>query len=339
MKVITDLNGFTPDRVLIDGGAAAEGSGTFDSRRKAADGCFSSAIVIGKFDGVHIGHAALLNELMRVTSADDGGMLQSVVFTFSPSPEYYFSEGRTGCLTTDAEKRRLFEKAGVDIVVEFPFNAETASMEPEDFIGDILVDRLAAKYVIAGSDLSFGHEGRGGIAMLEEAGKKEGFRVICLPKVTEGGEPVSSTRIRRLIAEGDIAGANRLLGRTFSFTGEVVHGRQLGRDLGMPTLNQQIPAEKYLPPFGVYFSQTEIDGRLFDGITNIGMKPTVGGSTEPLAETYLYDFHENVYGRIVTTGLLAFRRPERRFSSVDELGETMRQDMAAGRIFHSERAR
>ncbi len=320
MMIITDLNGLQP--------------GTGAGKTPAA-----AAIAIGKFDGVHIGHAALLREMRKVKTADSEGNLQSVVFTFAPSPEYFFSGGRTGCLTTDMEKRQLFEEAGADLVVEFPFNAETASMEPEDFIRDILVGKLHAEYVFAGSGFTFGHAGRGSIGMLEEMGAEYGFRVICLTKVSMEGEPVSSTRIRGMIAAGDIAGANRLLGRAYSFTGEVVHGRQLGRNLGMPTLNQQIPEEKYLPPFGVYFSQTEVGGRLFDGITNIGIKPTVGGTAKPLAETYLYDFNENIYGQTVTTGLLHFRRPERRFTSVEELGETMRQDMAVGRSFHSERIR
>lgn len=319
MKIITDLNSLLTDHGVLQAPAAA-------------------AIAIGKFDGVHIGHAALLQE-MRNMAAASSGSLQSVVFTFSPSPEFYFSGGRTGCLTTDAEKRRLFEEEGADVVVEFPFNKETASTEPEAFVRSILVEKLHAKYVFAGSDFSFGYNGRGNVRMLEEMGKEYGFQTVCLPKVMRDGEAVSSTRIRREIAAGNIAAANGLLGRAYSFTGEVVHGRQLGRDLGMPTLNQQIPAEKYLPPFGVYFSRTEVGGRAYDGITNIGMKPTVGGSAEPLAETYLYDFHDDIYGETVTTGLLHFRRPERKFPSVEELGETMRQDMAAGRAFHSERTR
>ena len=312
MIIISDLAGFMPDQN------------------------FQSAVAIGKFDGIHRGHQALLQDLKNAVR-DSKVPLKSVVFTFEPSPEYFFSKGRVKCLMTAREKREVFEKTGIDVLVEFPFNEETAGMDPRDFIRDILGGRLRAKCISGGEDLTFGKGGRGTMQLLKEESGEFGFLVRCVGKVSYGGSPVSSTRIREAIADGKLSEAAKMLGRPFGFTGPVIHGRHLASKMHMPTMNQAIEDEKFLPPFGVYYSETRICGRIMPSITNIGIKPTITDEHRPLAETYVYGMDEDVYGQEAEVGLLEFRRAEQKYGSVEELSRTLQEDMEAGAQFHRDR--
>ena len=291
-------------------------------------------MAIGKFDGLHLGHRKLLSEILR--QKEDG--LKAAVFTFDPSPEVFFGMNPARELSTNEEKRDLFREIGIDILVEFPFNKETAAISPEDFVIDILCGRMNAKYVAAGTDLSFGSMGKGNFTMLSSLARHMGFETCKIDKIERNGKVISSTLIRELVEEGNMEEAAACLGAPYKITGKIVHGRALGRRIGIPTLNQMPPTDKLLPPFGVYYSEVKADGRIFKGITNIGIKPTVTNDNQVTVETSLYDFSGDLYGETAEVSLLTFRRPEMRFSGVSELKKTMEKDIRAGEIYHGLRS-
>ncbi len=289
-----------------------------------------TAVSIGKFDGIHLGHRRLLEELL---DQKEKGLL-AVVFTFDPYPDVFFGYGPSQMLTTREEKREIFEKMGIDILVEFPFNAESAATPSRDFVKRFLCSHLRARFIAAGPDLSFGDRGSGNFDLLEEMAPEYGFRAKKIEKVVMDENIISSTLIRRLVKTGEVTTAARYLGEPYMVRGQIVHGRALGRRIGIPTLNQIPPQDKLLPPFGVYYSDVLIGGRKYCGMTNIGIKPTVSDDRRITVETYLYDFSGDIYGETATVRLLTHRRPEMKFSSIDELRSTMEQDIKAGREYH-----
>ena len=289
-----------------------------------------TAVAIGKFDGLHLGHRRLLKEILR--QKEDG--LKAAVFTFDPSPEVFFGMNPSRELSTNEEKRALFREIGIDILVEFPFNRMTAATPPEDFVVDILCRRMNARFVAAGTDLSFGAMGKGNFALMSSLSRHLGFEARKIDKIERNGKVISSTLIRRYVEEGNMEEAAACLGAPYRITGRIVHGRALGRRIGIPTLNQLPPPDKLLPPFGVYYSEVKADGRVYKGMTNIGTKPTVTDEHVVTVETYLYDFEGDLYGETAEVGLLTYRRPEKRFSGVMELRKTMEEDILAGKIYH-----
>ena len=289
-----------------------------------------TAVAIGKFDGLHLGHRKLLREILR--QKEDG--MAAAVFTFDPSPEVFFGMNPSRELSTKEEKRELFREIGIDILVEFPFNKETAAISPESFIVDILCSRMNAKFVAAGTDLSFGAMGKGNFSLLSSLGRHMGFETCKINKIERNGKVISSTLIRSLVEDGNMEEAAACLGAPYKITGKIVHGRALGRRIGIPTLNQMPPTDKLLPPFGVYYSEVKTEGRVFKGITNIGIKPTVTNDRQVTVETSLYNFSGDLYGETAEVSLLTFRRPEMRFSGVAELKKTMEKDIRAGEIYH-----
>ena len=289
-----------------------------------------TAVAIGKFDGLHLGHRKLLDVILR--QKEDG--LKAAVFTFDPSPEVLFGMNPSRELSTNKEKRELFREIGIDILVEFPFNKDTAAISPEDFVIDILVNRMNAKFVAAGTDLSFGAKGKGNFAMLSSLARHLGFETCKIDKIERNGKVISSTLIRSLVEEGNMEEAAACLGAPYKITGKIVHGRALGRRIGIPTLNQMPPSDKLLPPFGVYYSEVKTEGGIYKGITNIGIKPTVTNENRVTVETSLYDFSGDLYGETAEVSLLTFRRPEMRFSGIAELKKTMEKDIRAGEIYH-----
>ena len=289
-----------------------------------------TAVSIGKFDGIHLGHRRLLEELL---DQKDRGLL-ATVFTFDPYPEVFFGYGSTQMLTTKEEKREIFEKMGIDILVEFPFNARSAATPSRDFVRRFLCNHLRARFIAAGPDLSFGDHGSGNFELLEEMAPEYGFEAKKIEKVVMDDNIISSTLIRRLIKTGEVTTAARYLGEPYMVRGKIVHGKALGRTIGIPTLNQTPPEDKLLPPFGVYYSEVKADGKVFKGITNIGVKPTVTQEQRVTVETSLYDFSGDLYGETAEVSLLTFRRPERKFSGIEELRKTMEKDIRAGKIYH-----
>lgn len=296
-------------------------------------------MAVGKFDGFHMGHQKLLRKLQEQKSRG----LKTVVFTFVPSPAVFFGGASIQELSTVEEKRRIFAQAGVDYLVEYPFIREVADMEPEAFVTDVLVGMLHAKCVVAGDDVSFGKGGAGDCALLEELSKKNNYNLVFIDKVLYNKIEVSSTFVRKAVKEGDMELVSVLLGAPYHVGGEIVHGKKLGRTLGMPTVNLLPSKEKLLPPKGVYYSyvylHSEKDSRSYHGIqlpsiTNIGTKPTVNAQERMGVETYIYDFNADVYGEYMEVYLLAYKRPEMCFEGVDNLKAQMQADIAAGRQYH-----
>ena len=300
-----------------------------------------TAVVIGKFDGLHVGHQLLMNRLLEQKKKG----LKTVVFTFDKSPAGLFlQDGDTYReLCTIREKRAIFESMGVDVLVEFPMNRQTASISAESFITEILQKQLLCKKLIAGEDITFGYKGLGNSRMLGEFCEVCGFTVEIIKKLLvsnvypkeTGSEAISSTVIRSAINGGDIGKANCLMNRPFCVQGPVVHGRQLaGSRLDMPTANVKWPENKVLPAFGVYITRVITDTGCYGGITNVGKKPTVvRDEEETLCESYLYDFQGDLYEKDIIVEFYEYLRPEQKFQSLEALKEQMQKDLSRGRVF------
>jgi riboflavin kinase/FMN adenylyltransferase len=289
----------------------------------------NSAVSLGKFDGLHRGHRLLFQ---RILEEQKEGLL-GVVFSFLLPPGRFLSNQEVQLIYTEEEKKRLLKEMGMDVLVSYPFDRESLSMEPEDFIREILIKKLDAKVISVGSDFHFGHNRGGDVEFLEARAKKYGYQLEVFEKLTSDGEIISSTRIRAALAEGNMEEASKLLGAPYSITGEVIHGRKLGRTFGMPTINMRLPKEKILPPNGVYASITEIDGKSYYGISNIGVKPTVGAEENRLAETFIFDYSGDLYGQVLKVSLYTFERPELKFASLEELKAQMEADSRFGRDY------
>ena len=304
-----------------------------------------TSIVIGKFDGIHSGHKKLLNAALR--NKKNG--LDTAVLTFDMPIQSFFTGKNEPVLTTLSEKREIFEALGFDYVLEMPVNQRTVSKEPEDFIRDTLVRGLRAKFVASGPDMSFGYKGRGNFELLSRFSGEYGYQAEKISKVLctdpESGEQkeISSTLIKKVLSEGRMEFAAELLGRPYSIEGIVTHGRGIGGDkLRMPTVNITPDDTKILPPNGVYFSRISIldgdagirsFGSVLPGITNIGCKPTVSDEKKIVAESNIFDFDSDLYGKRLRIDLIHFERPEIHFPGLDELRIQMHEDGMRGRSF------
>lgn len=289
-----------------------------------------TAVAIGKFDGVHMGHQKLLKHIL---DKKEQGM-KATIFTFDPSPAVFFQKkGVLTQLLTKDEKRRKFEELGIDILVEFPMNLETAHTMPEDFVRHILHEQMNAAYIAAGDDLSYGYKGKGDFALLNRLAPELGYRTHAIRKLQMFGRDVSSSFIKEEIMAAEMERAAELLGETYYVGGYVAHGKKLGRTIGFPTVNLLPPDEKCLPPFGVYFSEVRIEGKVHHGMTNIGLRPTVSNNGQVSVETYIYDFDEDLYGKYLEIALLTFHRKEQKFSGVDALHRQLDLDLEAGRNY------
>ncbi len=287
-----------------------------------------SAVAIGKFDGIHLGHRKLLEKIIQ---QKEKGYL-ATVFTFDTSAAAFFG-GDDKELTTREEKRRLFARMGMDVLIEFPLNQETAATPPDVFVEEYIIRQMKAAYICAGMDVSFGQRGAGNYQLLQQYAAAGDYRIEIIDKVMAGGEEVSSTRIREAIRSGEMQLANEMLGTAYSLTGVVAHGRRLGRTIGMPTANLLPEKDKLLPPNGVYYSRVRYQDKVYKAISNIGCKPTVSAEMVLGVESYLYDFTEDIYGKEITVELLEFRRPEMKFADVEALKTQMEKDIQAGKTY------
>ena len=282
-----------------------------------------TVISLGKFDGIHRGHELLMERLAE--KKREG--LKAAIFTFDIPPRRNVQHVEAKVLTTNDEKMHIFEEMGIDYLIECPFTEEVMHMEPEDFIR-MLVEQLHVKCIVAGEDFRFGHNRRGDYRMLQEYAGKLGYEALILKKMKEDARDISSTFVREEIAAGNIEKANHLLGYRYFVKGMVKHGNQIGRTIGIPTINLIPPEEKLLPPFGVYVSEVVIGEERYQGVTNVGCKPTIEGNNPVGVETYLLDFHENVYDRIVTVEFISKIRAEHKFENIEALKEQMENDIA-----------
>lgn len=289
-----------------------------------------TAAAVGKFDGIHIGHRRLLSEVLD--RKKEG--LTAAVFTFEPAPAVFFGSSDGKELTTREEKRILFERMGVDVLIEYPLNSLTANMRPEDFVRQVLADRMKVRYIAAGSDLSFGAGGAGDGRLLCAMGEELGYSVCMIDKVRFGDQEVSSTYVRSQVEAGNMLLAGQLLGMPYTIMGKVCHGNRIGSThLDMPTVNLLPGPDKLLPPRGVYFSSVTYGNQRYRAISNVGYKPTVAQKAELGVESYLYDFHEDIYGEHIEVSLHEFKRPEQKFNGLEELKTKLREDIRAGAVW------
>ena len=268
------------------------------------------ACAIGNFDGVHIGHRKLIEAAVDYCRAHSG--TKCAVFTFESNTS------GAPFIVSHEEKLKIFAECGAEIAVTVPFD-EVRDMSCEAFVSDVLVGMLNVACAFCGFNFRFGKMGAGNGETLAALMESHGRSAAILPPVNLGGEPVSSTRIRAALAEGDMPLANSLLGRNFGFVSEVLHGKALGATLGFPTANQRIVHGAAVPRHGVYASLCIVDGKKFPAVSNIGVRPSIDSHGETNCETNIIGFSGDLYGREIAVYPLAFIRPERRFSGVAEL--------------------
>jgi riboflavin kinase/FMN adenylyltransferase len=287
-----------------------------------------TVITIGKFDGYHSGHWLILEELIQ--KKKEG--LSAVLFTFDMNPRTVIQGSAPQYVLTNREKRYLLEQSGVDYLIEYPFTKEMRELEPEEFLS-MLVEEFSMKCMVAGTDFRFGKNRTGDISCLRNYGKAHGIEIIVLEKMQYQGDDISSTRIRESIQAGNIEEANTLLGYTYFLMDPVVHGRQLGRTMGVPTVNQIPPVGKLIPPLGVYVSQIMIDGTLYGGITSVGKNPTISDHNPVCVETNIFEFSREVYGMDLEVYFLKFLRSEEKFNSLKELQNQMEADIVQAKEY------
>ena len=286
-----------------------------------------SVLTIGNFDGVHLGHRLVIAHL---NAKRDALGAPSTLLTFEPQPREFF-QGRAipPRLTRFREKMVLLSRTGLDHVICLPFNERMASLSAQEWIEDFLVRRLGVRFVVLGDDSRFGRDRGGDYALVRGAAERFGFGASHLGTLSIEESRVSSTRIRDALATGDFATAEELLGHRYFVMGHVVYGRQLGRQLGIPTANLRLGRYKS-PLAGVFVVEVELAGRHYRGIANVGVRPTIGG-TEPLVEAHLFDFGGDLYGKLMTVTFRARIRDEQTFSGLDALKTQILLDCAQAR--------
>ncbi len=276
----------------------------------------NTAVALGCFDGVHLGHQAVIH-------ATDDVALSKTVFSFSDDASY--KEGASH-LATFEDKCCMLEAMGVEHLIVPPF-VSVKAYSPERFFREILIGQLGARRVACGENYHFGQYAAGTAETMQALCREHQIDCRVVAPVVYRDEIISSSRIRRALADGAVDEAGAMLGRLFGYCFEVVHGRQLGRTLGTPTLNQYFPAHFLIPRYGVYASVTEWNGQCYHSVTNIGVKPTVG-SPMPLSETWVPDFSGDLYGQSVRVNLVKYMRDECKFDSIEQLKQAILQDGA-----------
>jgi len=286
-----------------------------------------TALTIGVFDGVHLGHKYLISVLLEQAKQDD---LVSGVITFRQHPEDLFSPKFKLPFLTDMKARTSFlKKEGVDFVVPLTFSRELAQLDARAFIG-LLQKHLKMRHLVIGEDFALGRDRAGDIVVLEKLGKEKGFRVTVVPPLVINGEIVSSTAIRKAMAAGDMPRVRKLAGHYFSLHGKVVPGTGRGEGLGFPTANLNVSKGQALPPDGVYTSWAHINGKAYESLTNVGLCPTFD-STERTIETYIIDYSGDLYGSDLYVDLVGKLRDEEKFGSIDELKTQIARDIKRGK--------
>ena len=283
-------------------------------------------IALGNFDGVHYAHTELIRKAKEIAFSlckTAGEKILTAVFTFSDLKKPY--------ITTTDEKLAVFEKLGVDCVFLCPFE-QVRNMSPEDFVRDILIEKLGCVHAVCGYNYRFGKNALGDTSALKELADKYSFGCTVIGEIPN----VSSTHIRELISNGDIVYANEIMGRPFTIGGKIIHGRGVGHTFGCPTLNVEIPEGKLLPLCGVYFTVCKVGEKLYPAITNVGVCPTFG-TDKITCENHLIDVSCELYGEFAEVFFLAFRRREMKFASPEELYKTVNGDICAARDFHISR--
>lgn len=282
-----------------------------------------TVVTLGKFDGLHRGHETLMEALKNYSRVHNAA---SVAFTFDMPPRQRVEDITAKVLTTNEEKEYIFAETGIDYLIECPFTDEVMCMQPEQFIA-WMVKSLHMKCVVVGTDFHFGYKRAGDYHTLREYEEKFGYQTVVVDKIKDGNRDISSTYVREEITAGNLKKANELLGYHYFIKSEVVHGKKLGRTLGIPTINMQLPVNKLLPPNGVYVTEVLVEGQTYKGVTNVGCKPAVTDSGLVGVETFILDFNQEVYGDSIVVSFVEFVRPEMKFASVAELKAQMEKDI------------
>ncbi|PKP03049.1 MAG: riboflavin biosynthesis protein RibF [Bacteroidetes bacterium HGW-Bacteroidetes-6] len=284
-----------------------------------------TCITVGTFDGVHTGHTEILRFLKSIAGQNH---LPSLVFTFTSHPRFVLNKDaeELKLLTTPDEKQQLLENSGVDFFFEQDFTEQFAKLSASEFVVEILIKKLGMKSLVVGHDHLFGKNREGNFALLQKLSTQHQFSLHQIPAVSNAGFNVSSTKIRNLLSDGDVALANEMLGYNYSFSGEVIQGFGIGRELGFPTANiNRSEINKMLPAAGVYIIKAMLDNEIHDGLLNIGTRPTFNGNNVQI-EAHLFDFDKIIYGEKLKIEFLLFLRPELKFESKNELVLQIRKD-------------
>lgn len=287
---------------------------------------------IGKFDGVHRGHQAILNQLKSQRELQH---LPALVILIEPHPEEFFARPTDQCpprLTTLQEKLALLEESGIDCVYLLEFNQNISQLSAEKYIREILVDGLGVAVFIVGGDFRFGFQRQGDFALLQQRGEQMGFKVIETASVEISGHRVSSTYIREQLDIGDFALVQKLLGRPYGISGVVVKGRQLGKDLGFPTCNIALHRQR-IPLHGVFACEVLWDGKILRAAVNIGYRPTVSDGGDAILEAHILDFDTDLYGQELTIVFCSKIREEQKFPSLEQLKEQIARDVSRVRSY------
>lgn len=277
----------------------------------------NTAVALGKFDGFHRGHQLLLSQVRDWQEQGRTG----VIFTFRFADK--------GAKHIDSAEEKLYRagESGLDVLLEYPFTREFAHQSPEEFVQRILVEQLDVKAVAIGTDYRFGKDRAGDADAMRSLGEQYGFEVKVFDKLACRQEEISSSLIRSRLIKGDMEFVTEAIGHGYSVYGEVLHGAGLGHTIGIPTINQRIPEDKLLPPYGVYLARTRIAELICYGIANLGCKPTVSDAHITGLETYLFDYSGDAYGLSAEVELLHYIRPEKKFDSLEKLLGQMKQDI------------
>jgi len=293
-----------------------------------------SIITLGNFDGLHLGHQELIRKII-LRAEETGGL--SMVVTFRPHPlKILAPEKCPPLISIYEEKIQLLEKLGIDVLVKIPFTLDFSAMEPRDFVKNILVDLLGAKEIFVGYNYRFGKGRKGNILMLRDLGNELGFIVREVEQVSLNGEVISSTRIRQLLINGEVEHAARLLGRPYALCGIVVKGDGRGRGLGFPTANI-VSRHSIIPSDGVYAVRLFVRDKYYDGIVNIGMRPTFDAKSMAI-EVHIFDFNEDIYGEELTVYFAGKIRDERKFGSAVALINQINADINSAKALLSKHA-
>lgn len=285
---------------------------------------------IGVFDGLHLGHQAIVKRVVRRAREMNG---TGILLTFTPHPQKIISPADApSLLQLPAQKHRLLGELGLDVLVRFPFSRQLSRFSPERFVRDVLGSD-AVREIHVGSNFRFGYGRAGDFKTLESLGRKFGFDVHAIDSVRFRGQRISSTVVRKLLVQGRVALCRRLLNRPYQILGTVVRGSGRGADLGFPTANLQ-PASELIPATGVYVTRATVNGAVFVGATNVGYRPTLGEPADkPVVETYLLDADCDLYGEFMTLDFWYRLRSERRFSSLEALKRKLGSDVRMARKY------
>ena len=277
-----------------------------------------TSVALGLFDGIHLGHYEVLSKALENKECSP------CVFTYTISGELPANKQNYRRLMADDYKCELLKRMGFELVVMPDFDA-FKDLAPEEFVEEMLINRMGAKELTCGYDFTFGKMGKGNTDLLCKIAEKHGVKVNIISPISQEGIPISSTRIRRAVMDGNMELAAELLGRRFSICLPVEHGNQLGRLLEFPTINQIFPDRHIIPCHGVYSTIVKVDDNLYGGVTNVGLKPTIG-TDRPLAETYILNYSGDLYGKQVEVYFFRFLRPEVRFVTINLLKEQIARD-------------